>query len=646
MNLLKYQLINSLLIIVLTSTVFSQNKEDFKNYKLKYPESNVVFNSHNETVTIDFKDGVPNVKTNTHDEYLILNQIGVSSMTSDEIYFSTFETIENIDAYSMIPTDKGYKKVKATNFVTKEAENEGSVFHDDNKTTSFIYPSLTEGSYRVLDYTQTTSENRFPFGFFFCSYIPIDKAKFIIDCDSNIHIIFKLFNDQKNNVKYTENIIKGRRIMEWTITNPMILKQEERAVNSRYYAPHIMAQIANYRTKKGVIEVVGNANDLHNWYKTHIQKVLNEEPSEELKQITDSITKLSITEKEKVKSIYYWVQSNIKYIAFEEGINGFVPRQPNAILAKRYGDCKDMASLIYTMLKYAKIKSYLTWLGTKDLPYKYSEFPSSICDNHMITTYLDGDKPYFLDATCSFLPFGYPSHGIIGKEAFLHISDNEYRILNIPTMRVEDTYYRDSSFIQFDNRKIIGKNKTIVGGYYNIYVNEIYNTPEQKKLNEIVESMHQKGNNTFKIINSSTQNVGNRDLDLIVNYDFEINNYVTSYENEVYVNMVLDKEITQGELKLDRIAPFELDNLSNDEYTVVMEVPKEYTIKSIPKDTSFTSDYVDYSIQYKKDKNKITMTVKLNLKFLYLYPESFPKWNEFTKIMKSSMVETVVLLKK
>jgi hypothetical protein len=55
---------------------------------------------------------------------------------------------------------------------------------------------------------------------------------------------------------------------------------------------------------------------------------------------------------------------------------------------------------------------------------------------------------------------------------------------------------------------------------------------------------------------------------------------------------------------------------------------------------------VDYSIQYKKDKNKITMTVKLNLKFLYLYPESFPKWNEFAKIMKSSMVETVVLLKK
>ncbi len=646
MNLLKSQLINSLYFIVLTSTALSQNKEDYKNYKLKYPESNVVFNSHNETVTIDLKDGVPNVKTNTHDEYLILNQIGVSSMTSDEIYFSTFETIENIDAYSMIPTDKGYKKIKATNFVTKEAENEGSVFHDDNKTTSFIYPSLTEGSYRILDYTQTTNENRFPFGFFFCSYLPVDKAKFIINCDSNIHILFKLFNDQKNNVKYTENIVKGRRIMEWTITNPMILKQEERAASSRYYAPHIMAQIANYRTKKGVVEVVGNATDLHNWYKTHIQKVLNEEPSDELKQITDSITKLSITEKEKVKSIYYWVQSNIKYIAFEEGINGFVPRQPNAILAKRYGDCKDMASLIYTMLKYAKINSYLTWLGTRDLPYKYSEFPSSICDNHMITTYLDGDTPYFLDATCSFLPFGYPSHGIIGKEAFLHISDNEYRILAIPTMKVEDTYYRDSSFIKFDNRKIIGKNKTIVGGYYNIYVNEIYNTPEQKKLDEIVESMHQKGNNTFKILHSSTQNVGNRDSDLIVNYDFEINNYVTSYENEVYVNMVLDKEITQGELKLDRLAPFELDNLSNDEYTVVMEVPKEYTIKSIPKDASFTSDYVDYSIQYKKDKNKITMTVKLNLKFLYLYPESFPKWNEFAKIMKSSMVETVVLLKK
>ncbi len=640
------QSINSIAISLVCCWSFGQTSEKLAVYKKKHPGHNYAKIVNSSTVTIDLEKGLPVVRTNRRDEFIVLNQNGVTALFQDEIQFSSFETVEKLEAYSLIPNGKEGKKVKVTEFMTKKAESEGSVFHDDTQMTSFSYPSLCEGAVRVLDYTEKTTENRFPFGFTFDSSIPIDLSTFVIDCDSNIHLKFELYNDKKKEVKYLEKIEKGRRIMTWSLVNPAILKSEDRAPSSRYYSIHLMGQITDYNSKVGKVSLVGNAKDLHTWYQNHIKNVLSEVPSDQMKSVTDSIVKGKNTELEKVKAIYYWVQGNIKYIAFEEGMNGFVPRQPSSILKKRYGDCKDMASLIYSMLKYANVPAYLTWIGTRDLPYKYSEFPSSICDNHMITTYLDGGKPLFLDATCSFLPLGLPSYGIIGKEAFVNISPTEYRILNVPTMQPKDSYWIDSSFIRFEGKKIIGKNRGVAAGFYNVFINDLYNNCAKSKMNELVQSLNEKGNNSFKVTNAQAKNVGNRDTTLNISYDFEINNYVTSYENEVYVNMILEKDISFGELKSTRFAPLYLDNLSNNNYVVVLDVPSDYTVKSVPKETSYSSEFVDFNVSYKQVASKITMTLKLDLKFLLLQPESFSIWNEYVKIMKSSIVETVVLQKK
>ena len=646
MKSLRLKIINGIILCFLSVNSFGQIADELKAYKAKFSGENYVLTKHNVTVTIDLERGVPVVRTNNHDEFLILNQNGVNAMSQDDIEYSSFETIEKIEAYSLIPNGKERKKIKVTDFQTKAAETEGSVFHDDSKVTSFSYPSLCEGAIRVLDYTERSSENRFPFGFGFTNFIPIESATFVLDCDSSIHVNTVIYNDKKKEVKYSEELIKGRRIMTWVILNPTILKSEERAPNNRYFSTHLFGQIAYYNTKAGRVSVISNAKDLHTWYKTNIEKVLNEVPSDELKLITDSLVKGKNVEYDKVKAIYYWVQSNIKYIAFEEGINGFVPRQPNSIIKKRYGDCKDMASLLFTMLKYANIPSYLTWIGTRDLPYKYSEFPSSICDNHMITTYMHGDKPLFLDATCSFLPLDMPSYGIIGKEAFLHISENEYRIVNVPSMGIKDTYWIDTTTFHFVDKKIIGKNKGIAYGFYNVFLNDMYKNCPKNKLDELFQSQNKKGNNTFKVTNAVVGNIGNRDTTLLLDFDFEVNNYVTSYENEVYINMVLEKDISFGELKDTRKTPLYLDNLSRNTYVNVLEIPEGYTVKSIPKNTEYKSEFVDYSITYKQEKGKIIMTLNLDLKFLLLEKDNFGIWNEYVKVMKPTMVETVVLQKK
>ena len=97
-----------------------------------------------------------------------------------------------------------------------------------------------------------------------------------------------------------------------------------------------------------------------------------------------------------------------------------------------------MANLIVNMLKLAGVKAYHTWIGTRDLPYKYSKVPTPLVDNHMIATYISADKQYyFLDATSDHTPFGLPSSMIQGKEALIGLDPTHYEVKMIPEIAKE-----------------------------------------------------------------------------------------------------------------------------------------------------------------------------------------------------------------
>lgn len=67
-----------------------------------------------------------------------------------------------------------------------------------------------------------------------------------------------------------------------------------------------------------------------------------------------------------------------------------------------------MTSILVVMLNTAGVPAYYTWIGTRSLPYAYSEIPLPIVANHMICAIqLKKDEFIFLDgtdATC-FLAF-------------------------------------------------------------------------------------------------------------------------------------------------------------------------------------------------------------------------------------------------
>lgn len=638
-------LVSSISIFFCFTCFLAQNKEDFQLYKEKYKGYNYVQTLRKESIRIDLEKNEPHITQTYVDEFMVLTSQGAQAMSDDYFEFSPLETVSNVEAYSLIPGEKSFKKVKATGFHTGDAEQTGSIFHDGSKRTSMVFQSLTEGAYRHLSYSVSREEYRFPFGMYFASGIPIVNAVYEIDHDTSIHLSKAEFNTAGIELKFEEVVTKNRRIWRWTRTNIDALKSEDHSPRFSYYAPSVFNQISHINLKSGKTNILSSLQDLYDWYVSTVTAVIEEPLSDELSNLAKDLTKDKTTNLEKVRAIYYWVQDNIKYIAFEEGVNGYIPRRPSLVYEKRYGDCKDMATLIRGMSQSVGVNCYIAWIGSRDLPYKYSVFPSSIVDNHMIAIYEEDNQFYFLDATSSFQPISYPTGFIQDKEALLYIDKNKYKLITVPTPSYSVNAMIDTTYISIEDRRIKGNAHTELRGFYNIYMNERFKDVPEDKLVERMGGLVKKGNNSFKLTDGSVKNVSEREKDLHLYFDFQVDNYVTSYQNEVYLNMVLEKEIAVlPELK-DRKTPLEFEFLSHDSYTVAFPLSSLYKVKSIPKNVEYNSDIVNFSVNYVQQKDTIYMTLNFDVKKLLLHTDQFSQWNDFVKIMKKAISETVVLTK-
>ena len=102
----------------------------------------------------------------------------------------------------------------------------------------------------------------------------------------------------------------------------------------------------------------------------------------------------------RIRAVYDFVVSRTRYVGLEFGINSFKPYPVETILSRRFGDCKDKASLMHAMLEAIGIDSRLTLLRMKRLGGIQTAPASLAVFNHAIL-YIPRHK-LFLDGTAEF----------------------------------------------------------------------------------------------------------------------------------------------------------------------------------------------------------------------------------------------------
>jgi tetratricopeptide (TPR) repeat protein len=132
------------------------------------------------------------------------------------------------------------------------------------------------------------------------------------------------------------------------------------------------------------------------WGLVHDQLYADEHLTQIVHQLVDGVTDL----RERVTRIYRWVMDNTRYVGLEFGIHGFLPYRVPQIVQRGFGDCKDKASLLYTMLTTAGIDARLVLVRTRhngaitDLPASLSIFDHAIAYVPELDLFLDGTAEF------------------------------------------------------------------------------------------------------------------------------------------------------------------------------------------------------------------------------------------------------------
>jgi hypothetical protein len=365
-----------------------------------------------------------------------------------------------------------------------------------------------------------------------------------------------------------------------------------------------------------------------------------------IKEAVAKIASGATNDLEKARSIFQWVQHNIKYIAFENGMAGFVPRSPVDVYEKRYGDCKDMAYLLKAMLNQAGIPAYHAWIGTRLRPYFYSDVPTALADDHMICC-VELNKEYlFLDPTNSFISFGQPSSVIQDKEALIGISEEEFKVVKVPIVDRLRNQRVDTLSFTIEKEAVIGKFTSVLSGYVKDDLELSHLRAEIRNDKGYIREFLEIGNDKMLFGNFKIAGLGKQDENAMVNFDFYQPGYHRSAAGKIYVNLNLNKSLPGDKINPSREQPLEQDYKFQEKSITYFTIPDGYEIDFLPKDIQADWGEFGVSSSYVVSGTQIIAEKKFRSDFLYLDKTRFAQWNELVSSITTINQQSVILSKK
>jgi len=591
--------------------------------RAQFPNEKAVLLNRILEYTIDVKDNQPKVES--HETEQIEYLLGSAAAYMGEYGFaqSDLQQVKSYEAYTITPDNK---KLKVTDYKTS-IDKESFVFYDDVKQTNFNFPAVEPGAVGNLLVSYNNTDPHLLSSYYFTGGIPAINSELKLNVSKDVSLKYQLMGIDTAYFKVEIESKHHYNVYTFTYKNCPADKHYEDAPGYAWYSPHIVFYIENYKDNSGnTISYLSNADDLYKLSYGYL-KSINQTISPELKHIVDSLTGGLTSQEAKAKRIYSWVQNNIKYVAFEDGMGGFIPRDAGLVCSRRFGDCKDMASILTEMNTAAGITAYFTWIGTRDLPYTFSRTPLPLVSNHMICTINLNGKYIFLDGTDPTCVFGVTPSAIQDKEAMISVNDKEYKILKVPIINKEDNAIVDSTWLELTPTGIKGTIKKTMTGYMAMnFYGELMYWPASD-MDENMKGEFSRGSNKFKLddFHVDRKPVMNQ---VALSADFELPDYAKKVGDDYYLNLNLFKFFANEKIDYpQRKTPIEYDCKYIKKYVTLLKIPDGYKLGELPQGKEYHNKVWGFNIQYQQKGNWIILTQEFDNENLMLSNDQFDQWN-------------------
>lgn len=503
-----------------------------------------------------------------------------------------------------------------------------NIFLDDNFGQFYGFRAEEAGQRCRFVYNYDYSDAKYLTRIFFHHNIPVLKysVSFKVPDWLELDIIEKNFSSQ---YKITKDKKKDKNftIYTYTASNLSPIKHEPSSLGRPYYLPHLVITVRSYTVDKKQYNGFKTLDDMYAWYNFLYKKAENK--TDVLTTQVSQLTAGKSSDAEKIKALYYWVQDNIRYIAFEEGYAGFVPQTVQEVYKNKYGDCKGMANLLTEMLKIAGYDAHFAWIGTRDIPYDRTEIQSLCVDNHAISVlYLNG-KPYFLDGTEKYAPFGKNAYRIQGKSVLVQNGES-YKVENVPAPAMDENLLFTKANLSLKGNKIAGHVALTFDGEAKNYFHNLYNSIPADKRKKFITTMVELGSNNAEATNVKTSDFKNRDIPLVIEGDIEISNQVTEVDKICYTSIdFVPSTIVNVSPDADRQNPFDLDNVFVARDEITLQLPANAKARSMPAKFQAAFQSNNMEADYAASGNNIVLKKTFRLNSPVIYKADFDSWKSF-----------------
>lgn len=325
------------------------------------------------------------------------NVVVYSEGASEQVYSAAImiNNKKGIDEWKewSIPYNNYFQTVQILK--AEVVKTDGSRVPAETSGNEIVFAKMEPGdaiyySYKISNYGAGRLGREFWDKFIFNSIVPARECRYNIMVAEDLPFFFDLKNDQAKPVEGKKELF---HTYSWVMKDLPAMREE-----SYMPARQDIAKVLHLSTVKSW-DVIAE------WYSdiTRIQSMEDFELNEAFKSIFPQGA-TGLTDQEKARRIYEFIENNIAYSSVSFRQSAYVPQLAGKTLQTRLGDCKDMSTLFLAFARKAGLNANLMLVNTRNNGLETIALPSMEF-NHCIVRYEDKDKECFLELTDNLLPF-------------------------------------------------------------------------------------------------------------------------------------------------------------------------------------------------------------------------------------------------